>query len=151
MKATDLTIGDYVKYQGCIYIIEEISAKGWVHLIHSEAKVRVNMTSDYIIDLLEPIPITSKILKKNGLEKVIDEDGTECYRYYNRAADGYIKISLYDGDDSNWSIEIINYEKFNDNEIVYSNNFTFLKVHEFQHALRLCKLNELANNFKLIE
>lgn len=149
MKVTELMIGDYVKYQGYNYIVEEISAKGWVHLIHSEAKVRVNMTSDYIIDLLEPIPITSEILKKNGLEKVIDEDGTECYRYYNHAADGYIKISLYDGGDSDWSIEIINYEKFNDNEIVYSNNFIFLKVHELQHILRLCNLNELANNLKL--
>jgi hypothetical protein len=149
MKITELMIGDYVKYQGCIYIIEEISAKGWVHLIHPEAKVRINMTSDYIMHLLEPIPLTTEILKNNGLEKIIDEDGTECYRYYNRAADGYVKISLYDGGDSDWSIEIINYEKFNDNEIIYSNNFIFLKVHELQHILRVCNLNELADNLKL--
>lgn len=149
MKITELMIGDYVKYQGHIYIIEEISAKGWIHFIHPEAKIRINMTSDYIIDLLKPIPLTKEILEKNGLEKVIDEDGIECYRYYNRAADGYVKINLYDGGDSDWSIEIINYEKFNDNEIIYSNNFIFLKVHELQHILRLCNLNELANNLKL--
>lgn len=149
MEAKKLMIGDYIKYQGCIYIIEEISAKGWVHLIHPEAKVRINMTSDYIIDLLESVSFTPEILETNGFEKVINEDGTECYRYYNRAADGYVKITLYDGGDSDWSIEIINYEKFNDNEIVYSNNFIFLKVHELQHILRVCNLNELADNLKL--
>lgn len=149
MKVTDLMIGDFIKYLEDIYIIEEISIKGWVHLIHPKIKARLILTSDYIIDLLKPIPLTKEILEKNGLEKVIDEDGTECYRYYNRAADGYVKISLYDGSDSDWSIEIINYEKFNDNEIVYSNNFTFLKVHELQHILRLCNLNELTDNLKL--
>lgn len=149
MKVTELMIGDYVKYQGHNYIIEEISAQGWVHLIYPDTGIRVNIISDYIMHLLEPVPLTKEILKKNGLEKVIDEDGTECYRYYNRAADGYVKISLYDGGDSDWSIEVINYEKFNDNEIIYSNNFIFLKVHELQHILRVCNLNELADNLKL--
>lgn len=91
---------------------------------------------------VEPIPLTPEILEKNGFEKVFDEDGTECYRYYNSAGDGYIKISLYDGGDGDWSIEIINYEKFDDNEIVYNNNFIFLKVHQLQHALRLCGIEK---------
>ena len=88
-----------------------------------------------------PIPFTSEILEKNSFEKVLDEDGTECYRYYNSAGDGYIKITLYDGGDGDWSIEIINYDKFNDNEIVYKNDFIFLKVHQFQHALKLCGID----------
>ena len=91
---------------------------------------------------VEPIPLTPEILEKNGFEKVLDEDGTECYRYYNSAADGYIKISLYYGGDGDWSIEIVNYEKFDNNEIVYNNNFIFLKVHQLQHALRLCKIDK---------
>ena len=149
MEATELMIGDYVKFKDDIYIFEEISAQGWVHLIYPDTGIRVNIISDYIMHLLKPIPLTKEILEKNKFEKVIDEDGTECYRYYNRAADGYIKISLYDGGDSDWSIKIINYEKFNDNEIIYSNNFIFLKVHELQHILRVCNLNKLANNLKL--
>ena len=64
MEATDLMIGDYVEYQGHNYNIEEISAKGWVHLIHPETKTRLNLTSDYIIDLLEPIPLTKEIFEK---------------------------------------------------------------------------------------
>lgn len=96
----------------------------------------------FFIEEIEPIPITPEILEKNGFEKVLDKDGTECYRYYNRAADGYIKISLYKGGDGDWSIEIINYEKFDDNEIVYNNNFIFLKVHQLQHLFRLCGINK---------
>ena len=30
----------------------------------------------------------------------------------------------------------------NDNEIRYKNEFSFLKVHELQHALRLCEINK---------
>ena len=43
MKYSDFQIGDYVRYQGDIYIIEEISAKGWVHLIYTGTKARVNI------------------------------------------------------------------------------------------------------------
>lgn len=93
-------------------------------------------------EILYPIPLTPEMLEKNDFEKVLDEDGTECYRYYNSAADGYIKISLYYGGDGDWSIEIVNYEKFDDNEIVYNNNFIFLKVHQLQHAFRLCGITK---------
>ena len=47
-----------------------------------------------------------------------------------------------DGGDGDWSIEIVNYEKFDDNEIVYNNNFIFLKVHQLQQALRLCGIEK---------
>lgn len=135
MKCSELQIGDYVKYQEHIYIIEEISAQGWVHLIYPEAKVRVNMTSDYIIDLLEPIPLIPKILKANGFEQSMDDED----KYY-----------------------------FEDSSIIFKHNDKYLfsasingskgmlylcanYVHELQHALRICGLNDLANNFKTEE
>lgn len=55
MKPTDLRIGDYVLYQGHVCIVEEISAKGWVHLLYADTRTRVNLTSDYVIDELQPI------------------------------------------------------------------------------------------------
>lgn len=58
MKATDLRIGDSVLYQGHVCIVEEISAKGWVHLLYADTRTRVNLTSDYVIDELQPIPIS---------------------------------------------------------------------------------------------
>lgn len=94
------------------------------------------------IKYVKPIPLTPEIFEKNGFKKVLDEDGTECYRYYNIAADGYIKISLCNGGDSDWGIEIVNYEKFDDNEIVYYNKFIFLKIHQLQHALKLCGIEK---------
>lgn len=58
MKPTDLRIGDSVLYQGHVCIVEEISAKGWVHLLYADTRTRVNLTSDYVIDELQPIPIS---------------------------------------------------------------------------------------------
>lgn len=135
MKVTELMIGEYVKYQGHIYIIEEISTKGWVHLIHPKVKVRINMTSDYIIDLLEPVPLIPEILKANGFEQSVDDEDKYC---------------------------------FEDSSIIFKHNGKYLfsasingskgilylcanYVHELQHALRLCGLNELADNFRLEE
>lgn len=143
MKVTELMIGDYVKYQGYNYIIEEISAQGWIHLIHPEAKVRVNMTSDYIIDLLEPVPLTKEILEKNGF--------TQCVT----APCGYYKAPIYDMFDilfhvsedayeDTWHVEI--FIDHDDNNFVLYN---LCYVHEFQHTLRLHELNGLANNLKL--
>lgn len=58
MKPTDLRIGDSVLYQGHVCIVEEISAKGWVHLLYADTRTRVNLTSDYVIDELQPIPFS---------------------------------------------------------------------------------------------
>ena len=130
MKTSELMIGDYVKYQGHIYIVEEISAKGWVHLIHPETKVRVNMASDYIIDLLEPIPLTPEILKRNGFK-------------YFEDANAYILLT----DDLDCVILTLNGLTV----IFHWNNMPIMCVHQLQHVLRLCGLNDLADNLKLEE
>ena len=134
MKANELMIGDLVLYNEAHQQILEIS--GIDDEVYLETDELVHQSE------IQPIPLTPEILERNGFEKVLDEDGTECYRYYNHAADGYIKISLYDSGDGDWSIEIINYEKFDDNKIMYNNNFIFLKVHQLQHALRLCGIEK---------
>ena len=53
-----MRIGDSVLYQGHVCIVEEISAKGRVHLLYADTRTRVNLTSDYVIDELQPIPIS---------------------------------------------------------------------------------------------
>lgn len=93
-------------------------------------------------DYSKHTPVTPEILEKNGFERVLDTDDTECYRYYRSTNDGYIEIILYNGGDGDWSIKIINYEKFNDNKIVYINDFIFLQVNQLQHALRLCEIEK---------
>lgn len=128
MKVNELMIGNYVKCQGHIYIVEEISAKGWVHLIHPETKVRVNMTSDYIIDLLEPIPLTDKILEKNGFG-------------YFEDANEYILLT----NDLNSVVLTLNGLTV----IFHWHDIPIMCVHQLQRVLRLCGLNELADNFKV--
>lgn len=143
MKATDLMIGDYVKYQGHNYIIEEISTKGWVHLIHSETKTRINMTSDYIIDLLEPILLTKEIFEKNGFTQCV----TAPYGYYKAPIYDMFDILFHVSEDAyedTWHVEI--FTDHDDNNFIL---FNLCYVHEFQHTLRLHELNELANNLKL--
>lgn len=140
MEAKDLMIGIFA-YFNC-FDGTRITVKVTGFLDNIVYGVSENGSHWCIIEKVEPIPLTPEILEKNGFEKVLDEDGTECYRYYNSAADGYIKISLYNGGDGDWSIEIVNYEKFDNNEIVYNNNFIFLKVHQLQHALKLCGIDK---------
>lgn len=71
-----------------------------------------------------PIPLTAEILEKNGF-KNIDKLGAERCNGFN--------IYFKDGDG------------FSFNEHYFSLHY----VHEFQHALRLCRLRELADNFKV--
>lgn len=82
---------------------------------------------------IQPIPLSPEILTKNGFT-------------LTKSGDFYKLIdSNYD-----WSVEISN----NDNRIGYvsgDGNVTkrFNYVHELQHALRLCGLTDLADNFKV--
>ena len=140
MKATDLIIGDYVKYQGHNYIIEEISAKGWVHLIYPETKTRINMTSDYIIDLLEPILLTKEILEKNGWIYNNEDEKFFPQTWIND------ELMLRVIDDYNYRVVVIS--DYNDED---TNNTSFIitYVHELQHILRLCEYDDLADNLKL--
>lgn len=140
MKANELMIGDYVIRKNVpneILIVDAIdSIRNIVYLDLDGLGITEK------IENIEPVTPTPEFLMKNEFEKTLDEDDIECYRYYNRAADGYIKITLYDGGDGDWRLEIVNYDKFNDNEIRYKNEFSFLKVHELQHALQLCGIEK---------
>lgn len=137
MKPTDLQTGDFIKYLGNVYIVEEISAKGWVHLIYPKTKARLNMASDYIMDLLEPIPLTLEILERNKFEL---RDGF----LYHRIDD---KPHHYDFKLKNGGV--FTSEGYTLECGIY--HLTIRYVHELQNALRLCGLNELADDFKLEE
>ena len=146
MKTNELMIGDWVLHEGEPYQIRQLGIYGENRDGEDYPAVCIGIPNGIglIVDRnkIESIPLTSEILEKNGFEKTLDADDIECYRYYNRAADGHIKIILHDGGDGDWSIEILNYDKFNDYEIRYKNEFLFLNVHLLQHALRLCNINK---------
>lgn len=132
---------------------EELMRMDWVYLADDNTSRQVDWIMSGEVGLfwgkvvtppyIHPIPLTPEILKKNGFEKVLrtPDNGETCYKYYKLAGDGYTNVLLEDGEDGSWDIEIINYEKYG-NEIYYKNEFTFLKVHELQHALKLCGIKK---------
>ena len=89
--------------------------------------------SDY--DNCEPIPLTAEILEKNGFVR------------YSTIVNGYV---YYIGDSIDYYLDYTCLDRslciktecyLFDGEVKY--------VHELQHALRLCGLNDLADNFKV--
>jgi hypothetical protein len=129
MKYSELMIGDYVKYQGHIYIVEEISAKGWVHLIYPDIGIRVNITSDYIMHLLEPVPLTKEILKRNGF-------------YYDEDRKAYLMGTIFQVKSEKH--DLFSFE-------ICGCPYPLNTVNQLQHALRLCGLSDLANKLKMEE
>ena len=86
-------------------------------------------------DQPEPITLTPEILEKNGFIKV----NSQRYDYGYPDTNCYVKV--------NPKKNMIHVNGRNANSNLYSHSF----VHELQHALRLCGLNELADNFKVYE
>lgn len=85
------------------------------------------------IENIEPIPITIEILTKNGFTKV----NSQRYDYGCPDTDCYVKV--------NPKKNMIHVNGRNANCNLYYHSF----IHELQHALRLCGLNEFADNFKI--
>ena len=84
-------------------------------------------------DQPQPIPLTPEILEKNGFIKV----NSQRYDYGYPDTDCYVKV--------NPKKNMIHVNGRNANSNLYSHSF----VHELQRALRLCGLDELADNFKI--
>lgn len=123
MKATDLMIGDYVVNtefgKNDIDKIETLEPRR-VWLEHGRTYVP--------IEFIEPVPLTTEILEKNGFVK--DEKDDNMYYW-------------------NWSVidDCISYDKETSKvRIFYVSGLTFVKilqyVHELQHALRLCEIKK---------
>ena len=104
-------------------------------------------------DTIEPIPLTAEILEKNGFTL------KKADMYFPN--DGYI---WFDSLESNELVEIHIYDKPINGVMVLTKITNDCKahggvnkvhsceienVHELQHALRLCGLSELADNFKV--
>lgn len=128
MKPEQLMIGDYIMFNKDIYKIEEISKKGWAHIIYNDgSECRVALSSDYILDELTPVPITDEILKKNGFD--YENNVGDVLEYYN-----------YEIIYNTWDHELRILE--NREQILKIKTFDKMCVHELQHALRLCGIDK---------
>ena len=133
MKPTDLQIGAYALAKPSMMLIKVAAVHhkkvGYHAVTHKLNWVRM--------DLLEPIPLTKKILEINGFEL---RDGF----FYHRIDD---KPHHYDFKLENGGV--FTSEGYTLQCCIY--HLTIRYVHELQNALRLCRLDDLADNFKVEE
>lgn len=125
MKANELMIGDWV--------IKDYSDIGKV-----KEKVEVyDLPPNIHDDFMQPILLTEEILKANGLIK--DKE----YGYFGEVYGVFHKYYGQQG------FQIISGVISPNKEFELKLPEPIHYVHELQHALRLCGLNDLADNFKL--
>lgn len=127
MDTNNLMINDWVLHEGEPYQIRQLGIFGENRDGEDYPAVCVGKPKGIglIIERneIEPIPLTQKILEKNGFKKELSEDNIH-YRF----------ILIYDG------------VKFS---LLYARSvfqwlgpLDFKYVHELQHALRLCGINK---------
>lgn len=151
MKATELQIGDWV---GRVFddkrIIEDYRQVDWIRT----GEIGMRYYKVWSIICIEPIPLTPEIIKKNdwywGLTSD-EEDYLSCvggaYDEHWVYDEGAGEISLIFPKDVDGGLLKIDDQRFNRHlEFIWTDT---LYVHELQHALRLCGLDELADNFKI--
>ena len=129
MKANELQIGDYVNYRGQIIKVTSLYDKGGSNEVGWSEKESVWVNADNV----EPIPLTSKILEKNGFKVTRN-------------------ISSSRNKDV-WSLHVSKYKIFYITEhhnkkmfpyfwIEIGSNSDIKYVHQLQHALRLCEIEK---------
>lgn len=134
MKPTELQIGDWV--QSKIHNGKTLYTR-IVALDNRDKEKHIISSNRWIEDYkFEPIPLTPEILEKNGFGKVYNEDVIIYRKIYEKKT-----IDIEVG---------INY-KINEDGGFYLNRILhrLYYVHQLQHALRLCGLEELADSFKV--
>ena len=135
MKANELMIGDKV-------MVKVLSQIPDTYVLHTWT------ANDYSRDIqVKPITLTPEILEKNGFVQEDDADmDAIAYKCFCEILTGHYSandiIVSYDGSKE---FTITNDLGYPCDEITLYRP----KVHELQHALRLCGLNELADNFKV--
>lgn len=134
MKPKDYMVGDWIATEHDFPM--QVTAVGKDYLY---ADFKGNEGDVFEFDdkyLPKPIPLTEEILEKNGFCKVYDED-VIIYRKICRKKTIEIEVG-------------INYEINKDGGFYLSRILHRLYyVHQLQHALSLCGLEELANNIKI--
>ena len=97
----------------------------------------------WAIGCIEPIPLTPEILEKNGFEMFKYDGWVHYYRIFGNSVIPFVLHSMIGGEMLSQEVDIFS-TSTNTNRGIDVNY-----VHELQHALRLCGLNEIADNFKV--
>jgi len=132
MKANELMLNDWVEFEAST--TEFLYGKV---IEISERYVTVDTINDSIcieIDKVGQIPVTPKILKKNGFERYFEG-------YYENPKELHIS---YNDNLGCWYISD-SHDQYMHSDYITS----FSAVHELQNILRTLGFNDLADNFKI--
>ena len=136
MKVTDLMVGDWVKIKGHLdynrvqEIARDENMQWYISFACSATLFRAYE--------FEPILITPEILEKNSIRKRRDEYavfGWEGMKQW------YVTLEDFKPQYDFWFITS------SDRDLNISGQIRY--IHQLQHALRICGLDELADNFKI--
>lgn len=107
-----------------------------------EEGIRTKMFTDiYEENWFEPIPLTNEILRLNDFEY-----NHKAYANYKDTNIGvWCDWNYFNTDDERYSM----YNHVGIWFVLGSEEMKVSYVHELQHALRLCGLNDMADNFKI--
>lgn len=131
MKAKELMIDDWV-------IVDEIGCLTPIKVLEVGINYAVvfDDDSETMEDYLQPIPLTAEILENNGWSCTKGDNKPFHDIFYHPMLDYRHRL-----------------EKCPKCGFYYQTNGSIIcgivYVHELQHALRLCGLNDLADNFKI--
>jgi hypothetical protein len=149
MKTEELMIDDFVNfhleifstdYEGIETVHDEVLEIGKVSALNSIGNVWVidseGEEHQVTKDEIEPIPLTSELLEKNGFNRLDQIASIEPYYWFFSDKETEVKIKAFNTIFKGLLVECVN----------PVNNATTYKqcefVHEFQHALRLCEIEK---------
>lgn len=128
MKTSQLMLGDLVMVNGETRKIDSISME--VAHLYGDCDLVWIME-----DAIEPIPLTAEMLEKIGFENRLKSG------FMQKIHEGELRIRA--------NPFFINIYSASARESKVNLKPHQVYVHELQHALRLCGLNEIADNFKI--
>ena len=151
MKATELMIGDWVCLKDDTKCEFPLKVDG---VLTNDISLEGEGFLGGVDGLIRPIPLTPEILEKNEWKS--DNNISECLGIEVFASEKNKCCVEFDGEDE---YSFNTYERWEDTDYYgapmdwgyrYITSICHLRyVHELQRALRLCGLNELADNFKV--
>lgn len=136
MRINELSVGDFVMFDGSPYVIEEVSEKGWAHIKDIKTGIRIPMTTDFIIGVIEGVPMSRRILRKNRFECHTKDS------FYTCDSDGAAITVYYWGGRKMGKITLDPMFLLSVKGADFSVSFYVEYVHQLQHALRLLGLTK---------
>ena len=154
MKAAELQIGDWVSYNGKKYQVTYLYCRPLPDGTLPANEVGFTHREDFWIDTghANPIFLTPEILGQNGFI----HEYTECVvsKYYKHIVNEHVSTAINVYFEKDMDVKVLVQIETNLKVVSGVNSFHGCEiehVHTFQHALRLCGLTELADNFKVEE